>query len=59
MVTGVRDHQQPDDLEVVEGVYVTLPPPLTRGSGRRTPIRETNPGIRSRLVTAAETCHAG
>ena len=25
MVTGVRDNQQPDDLEAGEGVYVTNP----------------------------------
>ena len=24
MVTGVRDNQQPDDLEAGEGVYVTM-----------------------------------
>ena len=29
MVTGVRDNQQPDDLEAGEGVYVTIPSDFT------------------------------
>jgi hypothetical protein len=48
MVTGVRDNQQPDDLEAGEGEYV-VPPPLLAA-----PSKGTNLRIRSGPVTPAE-----
>ena len=50
MVTGVRNNEQPDDLECQRGST----PSLARGSTRRTPARRTIPGTRSRPIPSAE-----
>ena len=53
-VTGVRDNQQPDDLEAGEGVYVTVPPPRRTALAAGHRQRGRNPGIRSGQVTPVD-----
>ena len=47
MVTGVRDNQQPDDLEAREGVYVTIPDTQLQ-------LQDGVKGVRSGPVTPAD-----